>query len=162
MKIIFFIIFSFETQGAVWANDVAKIYSNLGWLYDYWIQYNCIAHWQNKNNLYGPADVQIISASNPGVGVVEVFFYPMPPETLGNDTVIIVWGRTSMTIQASPPCQWFKDGYIQVKDTTIWNNGFFSSVMRHEIGHAAGLADESDDSNAIMYPYIPYNQQLKL
>lgn len=52
-------------------------------------------------------------------------------------------------------CKEIYDGriYINYYHYSNWTQGKFASVIRHEIGHAAGLADEPDNPDCIMFPF---------
>jgi hypothetical protein len=139
------ILYSFETQGSFWPQGEVWVAPNLGGSFDYWVNNYGTLYWGNKNYELGPANVEFLPTSGSGTGIVEVIWANMPTT---------VYGKTFRNINN---CREITDMLIWVNYNyySQWTSGKFATVIRHEIGHAAGLDDEPDDTSVIMYPYLP-------
>jgi hypothetical protein len=124
------------------------ITSLIGDPYNSWVYYSTW-HWQDKNYSLGPANVEFLYTGGSGQGIVEVKLARLPQN---------VYGRIYPKINN---CREWIDGEIWInKEYHPWESGKFATVIRHEIGHAAGLQHEPDDTSVIMYPYLPEYQNI--
>ncbi|MEO0291262.1 MAG: zinc-dependent metalloprotease [candidate division WOR-3 bacterium] len=148
MHIIFVsFLYSFETKGSFWATREVWISPRLYTpQQNQWVVNRGIYYWEQKRNDLGPANVMFLWTPDTGYGIVEVRFAGIGGNPLG------------ITETKFTNCS-------EIVDAKIWLNAYFypywtegriATIVRHEIGHAAGLADETDNPDCIMYPFLTW------